>query len=137
MMNFPNNPLRVYKNFGDLYVSQNILQYLNSYLIGNDSTILYLSLWSINHFLSGFVLYLLLSFINVYSILSPTNSQEKYWIGFILHTLWEIFQIVIENTELTTLRGQVDVIIDTIVFMGGMVTARYIPEMFKYTKTDS
>lgn len=42
-------------------------------------------------------------------------------IGFQLHNIWELFQIVVENTELNTLRGQIDLVMDTIIFMLGMV----------------
>lgn len=114
--NFPNNPLRKYKRLGDLLVPDPINRGLSTYILGNDQTQLYISLWSVNHLLSGiFVGYGLRYYTEIHT------RKKRYMAGFILHTVWELFQIAVENTELTNLRGQIDVVMDTVLFMVGMM----------------
>jgi hypothetical protein len=43
-----------------------------------------------------------------------------YWTGFIIHTIWEIYQILVKNTPIHKLRARIDVITDTVAFMIGM-----------------
>lgn len=109
------NPLGRYRRLGDLYLSPVINQSLSTYLIGNDNTTFYLTIWSINHFLSGML------FMKWFMYYFPEQTaQDYYFMGFVAHTLWEVLQIVIDNTELYTLRGQVDTVVDTLLFMLGM-----------------
>jgi len=113
--NFPNNPLRRYKALGDLLAPDWLNQWLGTYIIGDDKSVFYIWLWSVNHFLSGmFLAFLLRHYTNL-------TIEERYMVGFQLHNLWELLQIAVENTELSTLRGQVDLVMDTIIFMVGMV----------------
>jgi hypothetical protein len=38
---------------------------------------------------------------------------------FLKHSIWELWQIFIENTNITSTRGIIDTITDTILFMFG------------------
>lgn len=121
MLNFPNNPLRKYKRLGDLLVPDPINRGLSTYILGNDQTQIYISLWSVNHLLSGIMVGYMLRYH------TEIRTQEKrYMTGIIIHTLWEFFQIAVENTELTNLRGQIDVVMDTVLFMLGMMLVEEI-----------
>lgn len=116
LRNFPNNPLRKYKRLGDLLVPDPINRGLSTYILGNDQTQIYISLWSVNHLLSG----ILVGYVLRYHTDIHTR-KNRYMTGFIIRALWELFQIAVENTELTNLRGQMDVVMDTVLFMVGMM----------------
>jgi hypothetical protein len=96
-------------NSGDLFLKGPIKNFLDYYWIGDDNTVFYFTNWSIMHFVSGIITAILLQ-----------TSEMNYWNGFVIHSLWEIWQIFIKKTPLETLRGRVDVIVDTILFMVGM-----------------
>lgn len=113
--NFPNNPLKRYKALGDLFAPDWMNQLLGTYIIGDEKSVFYIWLWSVNHFLSGMFLAVVLRHYTTLTL------EQRYMVGFQLHNLWELLQIVVENTELSTLRGQIDLIMDTIIFMVGMV----------------
>ena len=82
---------------------------LESYWIGNDQSLVYVTNWSLVHFVTGAVLVRLVPDISV-------------WTAFWIHTLAETWQIVIGNTPWRTTRGQVDVLVDTVFFMAGVYT---------------
>jgi hypothetical protein len=89
---------------GDAFFSERIKRFLGQYIVGDDTTLFYLNLWSINHFLSGVV-------VGFARIGGP-------FFAFVLHTVWEIWQIIIGMTPLN-LRGVIDTFVDTIVYMLG------------------
>lgn len=95
---------------GDLLLPKSVRRILETYILGNDNTLLYVTYWTIVHFLSGFFL--------VYFF------QISYWNGFLIHTVWEVYQILVRNTPFHTLRGKLDVFVDTTMFMLGMVVAK-------------
>jgi hypothetical protein len=71
----------------------------------------YVSNWSLVHLVSGlFIGWLLM-------IKYPT--EHPYWVGFQIHTIWEVWQLLVQNTP-WTLRGFIDVGMDTFLFMLGM-----------------
>lgn len=97
---------------GDLLLPRFLLDILEYYYIGNDMSIIYITNWSLMHLISGFIFgYILFKYMSDYNY---------YLTGFYVHTLWEIYQIVVKNTPIFTLRGQVDTILDTLFFMLGM-----------------
>ena len=91
---------------GDLFLPKSIRNILETYIIGNDKSLFYITLWSFMHLLSG----LLFSFVN--------NSLVNY---IIVHTLWELWQIYIGMTRINTLRGMIDVFVDTIMGILGFL----------------
>ena len=91
---------------GDLFLPPRFRMVLETYLIGDDSSLFYVTYWTLIHFMSGiFVAYL----------------KASYLTGFLLHTLWEAYQILITNTPFHTLRGRVDILTDTAAFILGMI----------------
>jgi hypothetical protein len=98
---------------GDLFLPKDVRNFLEYYYIGNNKSTIYVTNWSIIHFLTGILVarYLLKKRMNVYEIVLIT---------FIVHTIWELWQIYGENTPIGTLRGQIDVLVDTLFYMAGV-----------------
>lgn len=97
---------------GDLFLPKSVRTVLEHYWIGSDRSLLYVTNWSIIHLLSGIL---------IGYILTTHFPEESYYsVGFWIHTLWEVWQIVVKNTPYWTLRGKLDVVTDTVLFMGGM-----------------
>jgi hypothetical protein len=90
---------------GDVFLPKSVRDVLERYYIGNDTSLFYFTNWSLVHFFSG---------------MGVAYFTESYLNGFLLHTIWEFWQIIIRNTPLT-LRGLIDIVVDTVMFMMGMV----------------
>jgi len=97
---------------GDLFLPKPWRTFLETYHVGNDRTLIYITNWSLMHVVSGFVL--------AWILVSWYPDSNPYWVGFQIHTVWEIWQLLVRNTP-WTLRGFVDVGMDTLLFMLGMV----------------
>lgn len=91
---------------GDLFLPVKIRIILETYIIGNDTSLFYITIWSFIHLFSG-VLFSLIS-----------NSLQGY---IVVHTIWEIWQIYIKMTPIDTLRGVIDVVTDTCMGIIGFV----------------
>lgn len=97
---------------GDLFLPKSVRTVLEHYWIGNDRSLVYVTNWSVIHFLSGIL---------IGYVLETYYAESSYYsTGFWIHALWELWQIAVKNTPYWTLRGQLDVVTDTILFMGGM-----------------
>jgi hypothetical protein len=103
----------------DLFLPTNIRQFLEYYYVGNDKSLFYLTNWSILHFVSGVLVTLFL----LKRSSHPTN--KIILISFLIHTLWEVWQIYVKKTPIHTLRGQIDVFVDTLLFMIGVLVTLY------------
>ena len=109
-------------NSGDVFLPDNIKKILSYDIIGSHKKTFYISGWSIVHFINGIVfgyLYLFLKY------------DKKYYIIklFMLHTLWEFWQIIIGMSRPYSLSGRsnlIDTIVDTIVFMGGAIISKIL-----------
>ncbi len=100
---------------GDIFLPQAPRRWLNRYIVGDETTLFYLNRWSVLHFLSGiFVGYILRGI----GVRGGVGSNTYYIMLLIIHTVWELWQIIINMTQLT-LRGFIDIITDTLVFMLG------------------
>lgn len=97
---------------GDLFLPKSVRSFLERYWIGNDRSLFYITNWSIVHALTGIAVGL--------ALLQYAPEWNVYWSGFWIHTIWEVWQIVVKNTPYWTLRGIVDVGTDTAMFMGGL-----------------
>lgn len=97
---------------GDLFLPTPVKKFLEQYWIGNDTSLFYVSWWTFIHFLNGILTGFLLIYMN--------SASTYYWSGFLIHTLWELWQIIGKNTPIWTARGQIDVITDTSAFILGM-----------------
>ncbi len=92
----------IYKS-GDLWLPKPIVDLLHMYIIGDDTTTFFFTIWHIMHFLSGV-------FFGVVYRFFPFPTPFVWY--FILHTVWEAWQIFIGMTP-QTLRGAVDIVTDT------------------------
>jgi hypothetical protein len=99
---------------GDLFLPKPVRDVLEYYYIGNDKTLFYVTNWTIIHFLTGL-------WMASYLKSNPNYANPKiYLIAFLIHTLWELWQIYGGNTPIRTLRGAIDVFTDTAAFMLGV-----------------
>jgi len=94
---------------GDAFLPSHIVEFLHTYLLGNDDSVYYINLWSLMHLLSG----LLFAYFTSYDI----------YVAVGLHTLWEMWQIYIKMTQLD-LRGLIDIANDTLFFVLGYLLLR-------------
>jgi VanZ family protein len=107
-------------NSGNAFLPDNINQMLAYDIIGSHKKTFYISGWSILHFINGLIfgyLYLYLHF------------DKKYYIInlFVLHSIWELWQITIGMSRPYSLSGRsnlIDTIVDTILFMTGALIIR-------------
>jgi hypothetical protein len=98
----------LYKS-GDLFLPDDAKRFLQTYIIGNDSSIYYINYWSLIHLLSGVVMHHLVG--------------DKAIFSLVVHTLWELWQIYIGMTKINA-RGIIDSINDTLFFMIGFYISR-------------
>ena len=106
-------------NTGDVFLPKIVRDVLGTILFKypnvEEDYVFYIQGWSIVHFVSGMVfgyLYTHLGF----------NDLNYYYNAFIIHTLWELWQIAIGMSKPFKLSGRnsfVDIIVDTIFFMIG------------------
>jgi hypothetical protein len=98
---------------GDLFLTGPIKKFLDTVLIGSYESGWYISNWSIMHMISGIIIGF---FFKTY--------KNPYIYGLILHTIWEIWQILIGESKghkkLTGKSGLIDTIVDTLFFLLGM-----------------
>ena len=97
---------------GDLFLPKSLLRFLEYYWIGNDTSLVYVNNWSFIHLLSGIL--------TVYFFKSMGIQKNIFLVSFLLHCVWELWQIIGKNTLIWTLRGQIDVCVDTIFYMFGV-----------------
>jgi hypothetical protein len=107
-------------NSGDIFLPENIKNILGTDLIGTSKKTFYVSGWSIIHFINGIIVgYLYLYF----------NYDSRFYILrlFIIHTIWECWQILIGMAKPYKLTGRsnlIDTIMDTLFFMLGAYIVR-------------
>ncbi len=90
---------------GDAFLPAPVVKFLHQYIVGDDKSLYYITFWTVNHFLSGVFFALLHLFFYRFS-----NPILVY---FILHTLWELWQLYIGMT-IPNLRGIIDILNDTL-----------------------
>lgn len=101
---------------GDLFLPTWLRDFLEYYYIGNSKSVFYVSNWSFIHFFTGVLV--------AESLLKWRKGYTRFeiiLITFLIHTLWELWQIYGKNTPIHTLRGQVDVLVDTMFYMAGVL----------------
>lgn len=96
---------------GDLFLSKPMRDFLEYYYIGSDTSLLYITNWTIVHFLVGVVL--------AFYLFPSMAKQATLWRIFWIHSAWELWQILGKNTPIHTLRGILDVVMDTSATMLG------------------
>jgi len=98
---------------GDVFLSSGVRKFLETYHIGNSKSLLYVTNWSFVHFLSGIFL--------GWILISYFPDWNYYFSGLWIHTVWELWQILIGMTKIYTYRGMIDVGVDTLFFMIGLL----------------
>lgn len=104
---------------GDFFFPQGLVNFLRTPLVGSDRKTFYVSVWSIVHYLMGIIVGYLLQ--------KHYGTQDYYTRMFIIHTIWEMWQMLIGMSHPFKLTGRsniVDTIIDTIFFMIGAYVSK-------------
>lgn len=105
---------------GDVFLPKRIRDFLETPIYGHYSkTKVYITYWSIMHLISGVITGIYLKeFLNIQNLVS------RLQFGILLHTIWELWQVYIGMASLSRLTGKnglVDIILDTIFFIIGML----------------
>lgn len=107
-------------NSGDVFLPKKIKTILGTDLIGSSTQTFYVSGWSLVHLMNGIIFgYLYLYF--------KGDSRFYFFKLFVLHTLWELWQMLIGMAKPYKLTGRsnlVDTIMDTLFFMMGAYIIR-------------
>jgi hypothetical protein len=106
---------------GDAFLPERIRRFLGTFVYGSYQTPVYINYWSFMHAFSGILLALLLlrapQWIPFSQLLNP------YLYGFLVHTVWELWQVAIGMSRPFTAQGHnglTDIVLDTAFFMVGM-----------------
>ena len=107
---------------GDAFVPEKLRRFLGTFVYGNYSAPVYINYWSFVHVMSGIALAALFIFLEPYF---PTARimNNPYLYGFIVHTVWELWQIAIGMSRPFSAQGHngiTDIVLDTAFFMAGM-----------------
>ena len=109
-------------NSGDIFLPEKVKNILGTDLIGTSKKTFYVSGWSIVHIINGIIFgYIYLYF----------KYDSRFYIlkMFAIHTIWEIWQIIIGMSKPYKLIGHsnlIDIIMDTIFFMLGAYIVRIL-----------
>jgi hypothetical protein len=107
-------------NSGDAFLPEKIKKILGTDFIGTSKKTFYVSGWSIIHFING----ILCGYIYLYF----KGDRKLYTFRlFLIHTLWELWQILIGMAKPYKLTGRsnlIDSIMDTLFFMLGAYSVR-------------
>jgi hypothetical protein len=101
---------------GDFFLPKSIKEFLdkNIYMTRNYS--FYINGWTFIHYLSGMIIG------SIYLYLGKKIHFFYYYYLFIIHTIWELWQMLIGMSKPYKLTGDsnlIDTFVDTIVFMFG------------------
>jgi hypothetical protein len=97
---------------GDLFLPKSVRRVLEHYYVGNDRTLIYITNWSLVHFFTGVL--------TAWVLETHYPGYDTLFTAFLLHTMWEIWQLAVRNTP-WTLRGVLDIGMDTLLFLGGFL----------------
>ena len=110
-------------NSGDAFLPEKVKTILGTDFIGTSKKTFYVSGWSGVHFLNGIITGYLYLYFNA-------DRQLYFYKLLILHTLWELWQMLIGMSKPYKLTGRsniVDTIMDTLFFMlGGYLVRRFL-----------
>jgi hypothetical protein len=109
-------------NSGDVFLPEKIKNILGVDIIGTSKKTFYVSGWSILHFINGIIFGYIYLYFN-------GDRRVYFFKMFLLHTMWEIWQMLIGMAKPYKLTGRsnlIDTIMDTIFFMLGAYIARKV-----------
>ena len=110
---------KILLNSGDAFLPMRVKGVLNTFLYNTPNNSFYINGWSILHLLSGILLGLLYLFLG-------KEETTFYFHLFILHTIWELWQVFIGMAKPWRRTGDsnlIDSIVDTGMFMMGAYVA--------------
>ena len=105
----PDVPELLWKS-GDAFLPPSLVKFLDTYIVGDEHTLVYINVWSIVHLITGF-------------FIGKVFSTLGYVGALAIHTTWEFWQILIKMTKVNT-RGMLDTLMDTAMFMIGFALSR-------------
>ena len=103
---------------GDVFLPKPVRTFLESYHLGDSKSTVYITNWTLVHFMSGIL--------TGWLLLNYAPKWNYYWVGFWGHTITEVWQIMIGMTPVHTIRGILDIGMDTLWFMGGLISFRFL-----------
>jgi VanZ family protein len=106
-------------NSGDVFLPSRVISVLNTFLYNTPNNSFYINGWSILHLFSGILLGLLYLFLG-------KEDALFYFHLFILHTIWELWQVFIGMAKPWRRTGDsniIDSVVDTGMFMMGAYVA--------------
>jgi len=106
---------RLLYNSGDMFLPKQIKELLDTNLYASDNHSFYINLWTLVHMITGMIIGYLYFYAG-YPIASYSYNM------FVIHTIWEMWQIVIGMSKPFTVTGEnsrIDIIVDTVAFMCG------------------
>jgi hypothetical protein len=106
---------KVIYSSGDVFLPETVKRVLRRDILGSAEKTFYISGWSIIHFISGILFGYLYLYFKYDITLYALNM-------LILHTCWEVWQILIGMSKPYKLTGTsniVDTLVDTLLFMCG------------------
>lgn len=100
-------------NSGDFFLPEKIKNILGTDLLGTSNKTFYVSGWSIIHLINGIII----GYMYLY-----LKGDDRFYLYkmFIIHTMWELWQMLIGMAKPYKLTGRsnlIDTIMDTIFFM--------------------
>lgn len=101
-------------NSGDFFLPKPIKQMLDKHIYDTPTKLLYVNGWTFIHFISGILFGMLYLYLG-----KRTDFYYYYYYLFIIHTIWELWQMLIGMTKIWELTGIIDTLMDTFVFMLG------------------
>jgi hypothetical protein len=113
---------RILYSSGDVFLPDKVKKFLEKDIIGSSKKTFYISWWSVIHIING----ILFGWLYLYYSFPIRNFLLNM---FIIHTLWELWQMIIGMANPMKLTGKsnlIDTIIDTLLFMGGSYTSYII-----------
>lgn len=107
-------------NSGDVFLPEKIKNILGTDLLGTSNKTFYVSGWSIIHLINGIII----GYIYLY-----LKGDDRFYLYkmFIIHTMWELWQMLIGMAKPYKLTGRsnlIDTIMDTIFYMVGAFIVR-------------
>ena len=111
---------------GDVFLPKPIKELLDTPLYESKNTSFYINVWTVVHFMSG----LLFGYIYLYG---GYTKRDYYYNLFVIHTFWEVWQIIIGMSKPFSLTGDnnsIDIFVDTAAFMLGTYIANITKSLF-------
>ena len=106
-------------NSGDFFMPQPVKKVLDTLLYKSYSYSFYIEIWHIVHLVTGFLL-------GIGYIYLGYNKKSYYLNLFIIHLIWEYWQVFIGMSHplrLSYHNNLIDILVDTIIFMIGSYIA--------------